>query len=244
LLERRSALSVLWLSEPDNTGHYNALGGPEHRKALAAADACVGHVLEAVQRLDPDGRELLLMVTSDHGQETTDRVIDVTTLLVEAGLKAAPDSSDIVPASQGTSALFFVAPAAQARVPALLEWLQGQDWAADVYADGRLGEVGLDTGMALAAAVSMRKSDRTNEYGVAGYGDIMYEPGGINNVGCGQHGGTGRYEQSPFLIVRGGGFPAAAVRDDPTSCIDIAPTLLCHLGQPLTGMDGRPLQDV
>jgi arylsulfatase A-like enzyme len=71
----------------------------------------------------------------------------------------------------------------------------------------------------------------------------MYEPGGLNNVGCGQHGGTGRYEQSPFLIAWGGGFPTATVRDDPSSCIDVAPTLLRHLRQPLTGMDGRALQD-
>ena len=243
VLGQRPALSVLWLSEPDHTGHEHALGGPEHRKALAAADACVARVLEAVQRSDPDGRELLLLVTSDHGQETTDRVIDVTALLVAAGLKTAPDSHDVVPASQGTSALFFVAPGAQGRVPALLDWLGGQDWAAQVYADGRLGEVGLDTGMQLAAAVAMRTSPHVNEHGVPGYADIMYEPGGLNNVGCGQHGGTGRYEQSPFLIAWGGGFPTATVRDDPSSCIDVAPTLLRHLRQPLTGMDGRALQD-
>lgn len=237
------ALAVLWLSEPDHTGHEQPLGGPEHRRALAAADACVALVLEAVQRSDPTGRDTLLLVTSDHGQETTDRVIDVNALLVEAGQRASADSGDVVPASQGTSALFFVAPQAQGRVPALLDWLGGQDWAAEVYADGRLGEVGLDTGMQLAAAVSLRKSERVNEHGVPGYADIMYEPGGINNVGCGQHGGTGRYEMSPFLLALGGGFPTAARRDDPSSCIDLAPTLLRHLGRPTDGMDGRALQD-
>jgi arylsulfatase A-like enzyme len=243
LLGASPALAVLWLSEPDHTGHHHALGGPEHRKALAGADACVAHVLEAVQRLHPDGQELLLAVTSDHGQETTDRVVDVAAELVAAGLKDAPDSRDVVPASQGTSALFFVAPAARGRTPALLDWLRSRDWAAEVYADGRLGEVGLDTGMALAAAVSLRKSDRRNEHGVPGYGDIMYEPGGINNVGCGQHGGTGRWEQSPFLILHGGGFPPASVREAPTSPMDLAPTILRHLGLPADGMDGRALQD-
>lgn len=237
------ALTVLWLSEPDHTGHISALGGPEHRRALAGADACVAHVLEAVERLDPDGGELLLMVTSDHGQETTDRVIDVDAALVDAGFKASPDSQEIVAASQGTSALFFVSPAAQGRTGALLAWLEAQDWAAEVYADGRLGQVGLDTGMALAAAVSLRKSDRVNEFGVPGYSDIMYEPGGLNHVGCGQHGGIGRYEQGPFLLMRGAGFSPGTVREDASAPIDLAPTLLRHLGQPLDGLDGRPLQD-
>ncbi len=170
-------------------------------------------------------------------------MIDVNGLLVEAGLKAGPTSPELVPACQGTSVLFFVAASHRKRTPALLEWLQGQDWAAEVYADGSLGQVGLDTDMALAAAVSMRKSDRVNAHGVPGYGDIMYEPGGLNNVGCGQHGGTGPWEQAPFLILRGGAFPTHTVRDAPTSCTDIAPTVLRHLGEPAAGMDGRALQD-
>lgn len=243
LLGARPALAVLWLSEPDHTGHISTLGGPEHRRALAGADACVAHVLETVERIDPDGRELLLLVTSDHGQETTDRVIDVDAALVEAGLKASPDSQEIVAASQGTSALFFVDAAARGRTAALLDWLGGQDWAAEVYADGSLGKVGLDTGAALAAAVSLRKSERVNDYGVSGFSDIMYEPGGLNHVGCGQHGGTGRYEQSPFLLAFGGGVVPGTVREAPSSPIDLAPTLLRHLGQSLDGLDGRPLQD-
>jgi arylsulfatase A-like enzyme len=243
LLERRPALSVLWLSEPDHTGHEHELCGPEHLRALAGADACVAHVLEAVHRIDPDGRELLLLVTSDHGQETTDRVIDINALLVAAGLKDGPDSQELVPASQGSSALFFVAPQAQSRVPFLREWLAAQDWAAQVFADESLAEVGLDSGMQLAAAVAMRTDERVNAHGVPGHADVMLDPGGYNNPGCGQHGGLGRYEQSPFLIAWGGGFAPASVRDEPTSCIDLAPTLLRHLRRPLDGLDGRALQD-
>ena len=243
LLERRPALSVLWLSEPDHSGHANPLGGAAHLRAVAAADACVARVLEAGERLGSGGRDVLTIVTSDHGQETTDRMIDLDGLLIEAGLKAAPDSSDVVPASQGTSALIFVAAEARHRLPAIASWLEAQDWAEEIYADEALAEVGLDGGMSLALAVSLRKSGRTNEFGVPGYSDIVFEPGGLNNVGCGQHGGTGFYEQSPFLFISGGGFPTATVRETPSSCIDIAPTILHHLGLPLNGMDGRPLQD-
>ena len=264
VLGGEAALCVLWLSEPDFTGHAQPLGGPEHRLAMAAADACAGRVAEAVERLDPGGERVMLIVTSDHGQETTHRVIDVNTLLVEAGLKAAPDSTDIVPTSQGTAAVFYAAAGARERIPALLEFLQGQDWAEAVYGGATLRDVGLDSGglesgglesgglddggagngSVLAAAVSMAKSDAKNEYGIAGLSDIMFEEGGINNPGRGQHGGLGAYEQSPFLFIRGGGFPSGTAIARPTSCIDLAPTILAHLGLPLGGMDGRNLQGV
>ena len=246
VLDRQPPLAVLWLSEPDHTGHGHPLGGPEHLEALAQADACVARVAEAVEREDPSGDEVLLIVTSDHGQETTDRIIHVEKLLTEAGLKATPDSTEIVPASQGTAVLFFAAEEARGRVPALVDFLESQPWAEEIYADGRMGEVGHDGGMNLVAAVSMRKDSRANEYGVPGHGDIMFEERGFNNAGCGQHGGTGPYEQSPFLILRGGGFEPATVRKAPTSPIDIAPTVLRHLNHPtksMEGMDGRPLQD-
>ena len=46
--ERRPALAVLWLGEPDHMQHELALGSPEHRSVLAHADVHVGLVLEAV----------------------------------------------------------------------------------------------------------------------------------------------------------------------------------------------------
>ena len=36
LRERRPALGVLWLSEPDHTGHHAPLGSPAHRAAIGA----------------------------------------------------------------------------------------------------------------------------------------------------------------------------------------------------------------
>ena len=64
---------------------------------------------------------------------------------------------------------------------------------------------------------------------------------GETNVGCGQHGGLGRHEQQPFMMVRGGGFGRATRVDAPSSPVDIAPTVLRHLGLPHDGMDGAPL---
>jgi hypothetical protein len=61
-------------------------------------------------------------------------------------------------------------------------------------------------------------------------------------LGCGQHGGLARYEQSPFLMIDGEGFTAGAVSNVPSSPVDLAPTILAHLRQPAEGMDGAALQ--
>src|SRR5262249_14260542 len=115
LKTRRPTLAVLWLSEPDYTGHRSPLGSPAHLDAIAGADRCVGRVLETLEVLD-DGDETLLVVGSDHGMETTTRTIPLDRLLVESGLKASPASRDIVVAPNGTAALISRSPRARATV--------------------------------------------------------------------------------------------------------------------------------
>ena len=51
---------------------------------------------------------------------------------------------------------------------------------------------------------------------------------------------SAKNEQSPFLFISGGGF-VPGPRHTRSSLIDIAPTVLRHLGLPTTGMDGRAL---
>ena len=90
----RPRIAFLWLSEPDYTGHHTPLGSPEHRRAIASADANVQRVAETVAALDPTGERILFLVGSDHGMETVDQTIDLDALLVEAGLKRAAASSE------------------------------------------------------------------------------------------------------------------------------------------------------
>src|SRR5579864_3838514 len=61
LEERAPALAIMWLSEPDYTGHHSPLGSPEHRTAIAGADQCARQVFETVRRLDPSGKEILFI---------------------------------------------------------------------------------------------------------------------------------------------------------------------------------------
>ena len=105
LRDRRPALALLWLCEPDHTQHDAVLGSPEHLAVMAAADRCVAAVASTVDRLRAGGEDILFMVGSDHGHETIRASIPVERMLFEQGFKRALDSSDIVLAPQGTSAL-------------------------------------------------------------------------------------------------------------------------------------------
>jgi hypothetical protein len=241
LRERAPVLAMLWLSEPDYTGHHRPLGSPEHRRAIAAADANVRRVAETVARLDPGGEEILFVVGSDHGMESVAETIDLDRLLIDAGLKRSRGPSDIVVAPNGSAALLYFTRPDRARVGEVARFLEEQDRVGRVFAGAGLAATGLPTGSPAQIAISMKSDDRANPYGVLGHSHIVrdqQEPKDI--TGFGQHGGLGVNEQSPFLFVSGGGF-APHIHHGRSSLIDIAPTVLRHLGLSADGLDGHPL---
>ncbi|WP_226574321.1 alkaline phosphatase family protein [Acuticoccus sediminis] len=233
-----AALSVLWLSEPDTTQHATPLGSPEHLAVLAEADAIAGHVLAAIDRLDED---TLLVVGSDHGHQTVGEVVDIDAYLVADGLKRE-GGTDVVVAPNGTGALVYVAPEAADRVSAIADAIAAAPWSGTVLAGDQLAEIGQAPTGGLAIAVSMAASDAPNTYGVPGTSAAARPAGGKpDRLGCGQHGGLGRYEQSPVLMIRGRGHRPGIRSGEPTSIVDLAPTILTHLGVPHEGLDGRDL---
>ncbi len=241
LRDRAPALAVLWLSEPDYTGHHTPLGSPAHRRAIASADANVRRVADTIAALDRGGDEFLFVVGSDHGMETVDETIDLDGLLLEAGLKRAPTSSDVVVAPNGTAALLYFAEPAGALVGEVARFLETQDWIGRTFVGEALAGVGLPTRSPAQIALTLKPDDRANPHGVGGHSHIVrdsLEP--KDCTGFGQHGGLGNNEQRPFLLVSGGGF-APGVRRGPTSLVDIAPTVLRHLDLGAAGIDGRPL---
>ena len=112
-----------------------------------------------------------------------------------------------------------------------------------VYVGDEIAEIGLDPKGGIDIVAVGKDTDEPSDDGVPGtsvafQGDIKIS----NNVGCGQHGGLGKYEQSPFLLCAGAGFQASSESKDKTSAIDIAPTAMRHLDLNEGGMDGRALQ--
>lgn len=243
VFERRPALGILWLGDPDATQHNDPLGSAEYLEALRQSDLRAQQVIDAVENCRAAGEEILLIIGSDHGHQTVTGVIDIEHDLVAAGLKESDVSRDVVVSSNGTSALIYVHPDFSDRVPALGAHLNRADWAGRVVPADDLHLIGQAPRNALAFAVSMRASDALNVHGVPGT-SLVAKPafGKPDRLGCGQHGGFGAYEQSPFLMISGTGFASGQVRDDRAAVIDIAPTVLAHLGLPAEGMDGTTLQ--
>jgi arylsulfatase A-like enzyme len=200
--------------------------------------------MTAVERLREAGDDVLLIATSDHGHQTVSGVIDIEAELVVAGLKQHATSQDVVSASNGTSALIYVDPElAASRAASIHDFLLSRAWAGRVIAAEKLSSVGQAPLNGLAFAVSMRANEDANEFGIAGM-SLVAKPhfGKPDRLGCGQHGGLGRQEQAPFLMCLGQGF-AAGVDERPTSVLDVAPTVLRHLGLDFGGLDGHALQD-
>jgi len=87
----------------------------------------------------------------------------------------------------------------------------------------------------------MARRPEDNRYGVPGKRWVASEGDKPVPVGSGQHGGWGPDETRPFLMVNDGGRTTGMLMQ-PTSLVDIAPTLIDFLGLPGGGFDGRSLR--
>lgn len=241
VLQRRApAVAVLWLANPDLTLHGAPLGSPHHIEALRGADACVAAVVETVDALRRSGREVLLAVGSDHGQETIGDCIDLDDWLGRHGLAADIAAGAIAVAGQGTAALLYATPAARPRLEGVLDCLRAEPWVGELALADDLARLGHAPTGGVVAAVNMACRDEANEHGVPGRRWTVAEEGKPAAIGWGQHGGWGTDETRPFLMLNAPGIAPAVLRR-PTSLVDIAPTLLDFLGLPADGMDGRSL---
>ncbi len=241
--ERHPALAVLWLGEPDHIQHNAPLGSPEHLAVLREADRNAGMVIDTVDRRRAAGDDILLLVASDHGHETVSGVIDVEAELLAAGLKSAPDSSDVIAMANGTSSLIYLHASAEQQRGRLRDFLAAQSWVGRLIDATELGSIGQAPHYRLACAVSLAADTSENEYGIPGR-SLAAKPrwDKPDRLGCGQHGGLGTFEQSPLLMIDGKGFAAGGERNKPAHVVDLAPTILRHLDLPAGGMDGGPLQ--
>ena len=196
-----------------------------------------------VEELDRTGENILLIIGSDHGHETTTEIVDMDDMLVAAGLKDSPDSREVAIAPQGTSVTIYLAPEAMDREGAIVEFLKGQPYVGGITHGADLAKLGMPVDeLAPRIAVTGAATEEPNEFGVKG-GSVAFQ-GTLkisNNQGCGQHGGLGTYEQSPFAMARGPLYQGGTKSGDPTCTVDLAPTVLRHLGLDYGDVDGAPL---
>jgi arylsulfatase A-like enzyme len=239
----RPALAVLWLGEPDHIQHNVPLGSPEHLAVLREADRNAGMVIDAVARQRAAGDDILLIVGSDHGHETVSGIVDVEAELVATRLMAGTFCGDVMAISNGTSSLIYMHHYMEPVRDRIGDFLASQPWVGHVFGPADLASIGQAPHYGLAFAVSLKADTSANEYGVPGR-SLAAKPrwGKPDRLGSGQHGGLGTFEQSPVLLIEGPGFAAAATRTERAHVVDLAPSIMRHLGIPAPGMDGLPLQ--
>jgi hypothetical protein len=239
LVERKPAVALTWLCDPDHTLHGVPLGSPAHAEALAGAERCVREVVRTVERLRADGEEILLMVGSDHGQETIGSPLSLEDWLAERGLWRQLEAGEIAVAGQGTSALLYATDRGRYALVGVLDEMSRQPWADGVLVGDALAERGFAAEGGVVAAVNMARRPDANRFGVPGKRWVVAEPGKPVPVGSGQHGGWGPDETRPFLMLNDGG--TTSERAQASSLVDIAPTILRYLGLPTDGCDGTCL---
>ena len=240
LSDRKPAVAFLWLCDPDHTLHGVPLGSPAHADALRGAERCVAEVMRTVERLRAEGDEILLMVGSDHGQETIGDCVDVEDWLSSRGLQDLLAAGDVAVAGQGTAALLYATDRGRARLLDVVGDMRAAPWAADVVVGDGLAEHGFAARGGVVAAINMARQGEANPYGVPGRRWVAAEGSKPVPIGSGQHGGWGPDETRPFLMANDGRRSAGIVRQ-PTSLADIAPTIVDFLGLSTAGFDGSPL---
>ena len=100
LLPAGTDLVTYWHTDPDRTEHLHGVGHPETMRSIRDADDNLGAILDALDHLGlRDTTDVI--VTSDHGFSTMGPAVDVAGALIAAGVKASPDSRDVVVAGSG-----------------------------------------------------------------------------------------------------------------------------------------------
>jgi len=240
LVERKPAVALTWLCDPDHTLHGVPLGSPAHAESLAGAERCVREIVRTVERLRTEGEEILLLVGSDHGQETIGAAVGIEDWLAERGLWRMLETGDVAVAGQGTAALLYATERGRAALLGVLDAMGAEPWADGVVAGEALGQYGFAAEGGVVAAVNMARRPEANRFGVSGKRWVVKEGDKPVPVGSGQHGGWGPDETRPFLMVNDG--RASGMHAAPSNLVDIAPTIIDFLGLPGHGFDGKSLR--
>ena len=223
-----AAVNLLWLGHPDTTQHHCPLGSPEHLEALRRTDENVSAVYACIDELRRKGKDVLFIAGSDHGHETVSGLVDIDKKLAEAGFESELASGRLVTAPNGTAALVY----------------RQADWLSDVVCRRQFELCGISQAPALEFFLSLKSDPAAlNPYGVAGESLACLVPGSPYPIGCGQHGGFGLHEQSPYCLVNHPGLRPSEI-SAATDLTQIAPTVLRFLGLSLDGLDGRSLQQI
>jgi predicted AlkP superfamily pyrophosphatase or phosphodiesterase len=255
LPELRPAVVLNWLTEPDHTQHAAGVGSPSAREALRSDDREIAGVLAALDGLGLAAATDVLVV-SDHGFTTNTGGVDVAAALVEAGLKASPDSTDLVLASSGQAVAAYVEGHDAERIARLARLVQSRDWGGVVFTAARApgdphGVVEGTFALELIHAVHPERgpdllftfpwTSAPSAFGVPG-GDLACVSGGAR-LYASDHGSMSPWNVRNTLLAWGPDFKRRTTVRNPAGNVDVAPTILALLSLEPAGCDGRVLRE-
>ncbi len=243
--------SLLWLSEPDLTGHHSAPGSPLARLAMKSADEMLARVQAALEAKDVLTKTDIFVV-SDHGFSTIDLAVDAAERLRAAGFDAVrafpekPKAGQILVVTLGGSIEFYVAQRDEKVIARLVDFLQHSDFAGVIFTHAaqegafRLEQAFVNSRYAPDVLVACRWNDQPNKYGVKGA--IASDIGRV--IGEGTHSTLSPHDMNNMLIAAGPDFRNGWKDETPSGNIDVAPTVLWLLGlKAPQRMDGRALRE-
>ena len=245
LLPDPPAATILWLCEPDTSGHYQGLGSAGNLAALARADAALGRILDDWQA-GPMADRLTIMAASDHGHAT------ITGTISAAPLFAAEPAFAGCRLLAGASGGVVVPGGEAAMITEVAAWMTRQDWIGQVFAaDGAdlppgvlpRSAVLVDHPRAAQVLFTLRAGPAPAALGPLGFGlpGVTLNDGALP-IGGGTHGGLTAAEMSIVMLMAGPRVARGQLSEWPAGLADIAPTVLALLG--IDGgatMDGRVL---
>jgi hypothetical protein len=183
--------------------------------------------------------------------------VDVTRALVDASLKAAADSDDVVVASSGQAVGLHVKGRDAERIAHLARFVQSRDWGGVVFTAARapgdvLGTVAGTFSLELIHAANAERgpdvlftfpwTSRPNAFGVPGTDLACVAAGGAPLTS--DHGSMSPWNVRHTLVGWGAGFKRGVTVRAPAGNVDVTPTILALLGiAERDGLDGRVLAE-
>ena len=236
---------INWLTEPDHSQHHVGVGSPAAREALRNDDREIAQVLAGL-----DAALTSVLVVSDHGFTTNTAGVDVAGALIEAKLKAARDSTDVILASSGQAVALHVEGHDAARIARLARFVQAQDWGGVVFSaqtvDGAfplelINVANRDRGPDLLFTFPW--TSRRSAFGVPGTDLANVSAGGSPHVS--DHGSMSPWNVRNTFLAWGAGVKKGITARAPAGNVDVTPTVLALLGlEGEAGLDGRVVAEV
>src|SRR5215471_2340513 len=266
LPELKPDVVINWLTEPDHMLNVNGTGSPQARASIRNDDTEIGLLLKRLEALGVAGTTNIIVV-SDHGFGHSAFGVNVTSELIKAGLKAGPDTDDVVIASSGQTQLLHVKDRDRGHIHRITDFLKAQESTGVLFTTGRNSPdgaapiEGIEPGTFSTELIHLDHPERgpdivltfpwssaKNTFGVPGtdYTDTRGATGPLKG-NAGNHGSMSPWTVHNTFLAWGADFKRGATVRTPVSNVDITPTLITLLGLDrdagLPRFDGRAITE-